>query len=162
MIIAIVSCSLVTFAQQNGNRISVGAGILYERGLDATISMEHETKHHNAWEYFVNGYIKWEKCKICGHVTPESFWKSYRSFGIGTVYKPCVRRGKNNYGSLRIGASANTDTDHFLGGVHLGYEHSYVLRKGWQLYWQAKTDLMIDGKDLFRTGIVIGFKIPTN
>ena len=42
-----------------------------------------------------------------------------------------------------------------------GYEHSYALRKGWELFWQAKCDLMIKGKDLFRTGIVIGVKIPS-
>ena len=48
-----------------------------------------------------------------------------------------------------------------LGGIHVGYEHSYALRKGWKLFWQAKCDLMIKGEDLFRTGIVIGVKIPT-
>ena len=46
--------------------------------------------------------------------------------------------------------------------VHAGYEHNYSLRKGWQIYWQVKTDLCINGKDLFRTGIVLGFKIPTS
>jgi len=28
------------------------------------------------------------------------------------------------------------------------------------LYWQVKSDLMIKGRDLFRTGVVLGFKIP--
>lgn len=51
--------------------------------------------------------------------------------------------------------------DKVLGGIHVGYEHSYALRKGWKLFWQAKCDLMIKGEDLFRTGIVIGVKIPT-
>ena len=37
----------------------------------------------------------------------------------------------------------------------------YALRGGWKLFWQVKSDLMIKGKDLFRTGVVIGVKIPT-
>ena len=55
-------------AQQNSDRISLGFGCLYERGLDVTLSYEHETKYHNAWEYFANGYIKWDECASCGHL----------------------------------------------------------------------------------------------
>lgn len=147
-------------AQTNSDRLSLGFGALYERGLDVTLSYEHETRYHNAWEYFANAYIKWDDCPSCGHVCPESFWNNYRSYGFGIAYKPCVSRGRNHYGNFRIGASAGSDTHRFLGGVHLGYEHNYVLRCGWRLYWQAKTDVMIKGEDLFRTGIVLGVKLP--
>ena len=134
--------SVSSFAQSHNDRISVGVGALYQRGLDATISWEHETRYHNAWEYFVNGYIKWDECASCRHVCPESFW--------------------NNYGNLRIGASAGSDTDKFVGGLHVGYEHNFALRHGWGLFVQAKCDLTLPKReDLFRTGIVIGFKIPT-
>ena len=158
----VAATAAVSFAQSHSDRISFGMGALYERGLDATLSWEHETKYHNAWEYFVNGYLKWEDCASCGHVCPESFWHSYNTWGLGIAYKPCVVRGRNHYGNLRIGASGGSNTHDFLAGIHVGYEHSYALRHGWQLYWQAKCDLMVpDRKDLFRTGIVIGFKIPT-
>ena len=50
--------SVSSFAQSHSDRISVGAGALYQRGLDATISWEHETRYHNAWESFINGIIK--------------------------------------------------------------------------------------------------------
>ena len=87
-------------------------------------------------------------------------WDYFMS--VGVAYKPCVWRGRNNYGNLRIGASAGSNTDKFLGGIHVGYEHNYALRRGWVLYWQAKCDLMLpDRKDLFRTGVTLGFKIPT-
>ena len=60
-IIAILgSISLSSFAQSHSDRITFGMGLLYERGLDATLAWEHETKYHNAWEYFVNGYLKWD------------------------------------------------------------------------------------------------------
>ena len=65
---------------------------------------EHETKNHNAWEYFANGYVKWAKDESAGHVTKESFWNNYRTWGLGVAYKPCVVRSRNKYGSLRIGA----------------------------------------------------------
>ena len=151
------------YAQNNSNRINFGVGALYERGFDATLLVEHETKNHNAWEYFANYYIKYDKDKDkeAGHITMDSFWKNYRTWGLGVAYKPCVYRAKNAYGSLRFGGSMGSDTDELVGWVNVGYEQNYVLRRGWQLYWQVKSDLCINGKDLFRTGVVIGFKIPT-
>ena len=125
-----------------------------------TLSYEHETRYHNAWEYFANGYIKWDECASCGHVCPESFWNNYRSYGFGIAYKPCLARGRNHHGNMRIGASGGSDTHDFMGGIHLGYEHNYTLRHGWKLFWQVKTDVMIKGEDLFRTGIVMGVKLP--
>ena len=41
--------SVSSFAQSHSDRISVGVGALYQRGLDATISWEHETRYHHAW-----------------------------------------------------------------------------------------------------------------
>lgn len=67
-------------AQDGSNRISLSTGVLYERGLDLTLSYEHETKYHNAWEYFGNVYLKWDECASCGHVCPDSFWKNYRTY----------------------------------------------------------------------------------
>ena len=70
-------------AQSHGNRLSLGVGALYERGFDVTLAVEHETKNHNAWEYFANGYIKWAKDESAGHVTKEAFWNNYRTWGLG-------------------------------------------------------------------------------
>lgn len=47
-----------------------------------------------------------------------------------------------------------------LAGIHVGYEHNYVLRSGCTLFWQVKSDMMIKGADLLRTGIVLGVKLP--
>lgn len=147
-----------SYAQDGSNRISLGTGVLYERGLDLTLSYEHETKYHNAWEYFGNVYLKWDECASCGHVCPDSFWKNYRTYDFGIAYKPCVVRGRNNHGNVRIGASVGSDTDKVIGGIHVGYEHSYALRAGWQIFWQVKTDIMIKGLDTFRTGAALGIK----
>lgn len=151
---------LITHAQSHSNRVSFGIGALYERGFDATLSLEHETENHNAWEYFLNGYLKYDKDNGVGHITHDSFWNSYNTWGLGIAYKPCVYRGKNNYGSLRIGGSAGSDRHDAVGWVNFGYEHDYALKAGWHLFWQMKTDIAINGRDLFRTGVVVGFKIP--
>ena len=132
-LVAIVAFAITGKAQSNSDRLSLGVGCLYQNGLDLTLSYEHEGKYHHAWEFFANGYIKWAECASCKHICPESFWKNYRSYGFGVAYKPCVVRGRN-----------------------------YVLRGGWQLFCQVKTDLMIKGEDLFRTGIVLGVKLPLN
>ena len=161
-LIAAITMTASAFAQANSDRISIGMGVLYEKSLDATIAWEHETKYHNAWEFFVNGNFKWDECQSCGHICPESFWKNYRTWGVGVAYKPCVVRGRNHYSNLRIGASVGSNTEKFLGGFHVGYEHNFALRKGWVLFVQAKCDLLIPNReDLFREGITVGFKIPT-
>lgn len=160
LVIACLCMAVSAQAQRNTGRLSVGVGLLYHNGMDLTFSYEHEMNYHNAWEFFANGYLQWEDCEKCKHVCPETFWRNYRSYSFGAAYKPCVARGRNHYGNLRIGASAGSDTKKFLGGIHLGYEHSYVLRSGWTFFWQAKGDIMIKGADLLRAGIVLGVKLP--
>ena len=59
---AAVVCAISVSAQRNATRISACTGVLYERGWDATVSVEHEGRGHNALEFFANGYLKWEEC----------------------------------------------------------------------------------------------------
>ena len=147
-------------AEDRSTRVSLNTGLLYERGWDATVSVERETRYHNVWEYFANAYLKWEDCPSCQHVCPESFWHSYNTWNIGFAYKPMVCRSRNTTGHMRFGASIGSDTDHVIGGIHIGYEHDYTLRNGIVLFWQCKSDLMPGGKDLFRTGASLGIKFP--
>lgn len=160
LILACVCFATGANAQRNSGRLSIGAGLLYENGLEVTLAYEHEKNYRHAWEFFASGYLKWTECASCGHICPESFWHNYRTYGFGAAYKPCVARGRNHFGNLRVGASMGSDTHKFIAGIHLGYEHTYVLRSGWMLYWQVKSDAMIRGRDLFRTGIVLGVKLP--
>lgn len=147
-------------AQSNDNHLQLGFGALYERGFDVTLSYEHETTYHNAWEYFANGYIKYDEDPEAGHITRDSFWHNYRSWLLGIAYKPCVARGRNHHGNLRIGIMGGSDTDKLIGGVTIGYQHSYALYRGWEFFFQVKSDIVLRGEDLFRTGIVLGVKAP--
>lgn len=150
------------YAQNGYGHIQAGVGMLYERGYDLTLAYEHEGRHHNAWEYFVNGYIKWDVCPSCGHICPESFWHNYRTWSVGSAWKPCVIRTRNTCGRLRLGASAGSDTHQFVGIFHAGYEHDYTLHGGVRLFWQVGTELTLNAEDLLRTGAVIGIKLPVN
>lgn len=138
--------------------VSVGAS--YERGLDATISIERELKYHNAVEFFLTGYLQWDDDPLAGHVTQHSFWHSYNTWSVGFASKPCVSRGRNHHGNLRLGVSGGSDLEKFIGVLHVGYEHSYALRGGWELFFQLKEDVAICAKDLWRTGVAIGVKVP--
>lgn len=75
-------------AQRNSGRLSLGAGLLYKNGAEMTLAYEHEMNYRHIWEFFANGYLQWSDCRICGHICPESFWKNYRTWGIGAAYKP--------------------------------------------------------------------------
>lgn len=43
----LMAVAIVAHAQSNSNRINFGVGALYERGFDATLSVEHETKRRS-------------------------------------------------------------------------------------------------------------------
>ena len=92
----------------NQNRLMLGCGALYERGFDATVAYEHETKYHHALEYFATGYLKYRDDPAAGHVTEKSFWDSYNTWHVGIAYKPCVSRGRNHHGNARLGVSGAT------------------------------------------------------
>ena len=155
-------CSVLPVRAQGSNqdRLMLSVGALYERGFDATVAWEHETKYHHAWEYFATGYLKYCDDPDAGHVTTKSFWDSYNTWHVGIAYKPCVSRGRNHHGNARLGVSGGSDRHRFVGGIHVGYEHSYALRYGWQLFFQVKEDVVIRGEDLFRTGLAVGVKVP--
>ena len=155
-------CSVLPVRAQGSNqdRLMLSVGALYERGFDATVAWEHETKYHHAWEYFATGYLKYCDDPDAGHVTTKSFWDSYNTWHVGIAYKPCVSRGRNHRGNARLGVSGGSDRHRFVGGIHVGYEHSYALKQGWQLFFQVKEDVIIKGDDLFRTGVAVGVKVP--
>lgn len=163
MILALTMiASCMVSKAQDSRSMNLSAGLLYPNTVDATLSYEVETKYHNAWEFFVNGAAKWKDCPSCHHVCAESFWKDHPTWGVGAAYKPCVYRWRNSFGRVRVGASLGSNTDKFLGGIHLGYEQDYSLRRGWRIFWQVKGDCLIKNDDLFRVGAAVGVAIPCN
>lgn len=148
-------------AQTNNDHLLFSIGAVYERGLDATLAYEHSGRYHHAWEYFAGYHIKYEDDPVAGYMTQKSFWHSYNSWHVGLFYKPCVSRGRNHHGNLRIGASGGSDLTDFVGGIHVGYEHTFALKGGWELFFQVKEDAVLPkSSDVYRTGVMFGFKVP--
>lgn len=68
VLVAVITFAMNGKAQSNIDRLSFGFGCLYQNGLDLTLSYEHEGKYHHMWEFFANGYLKWDEC---------ASWRSY-------------------------------------------------------------------------------------
>ena len=60
VIFALFSATAMS-AQSHGNHLMLGVGGSYPQGVEATLSYEHETDYHNAWEYFGTMYLKYKK-----------------------------------------------------------------------------------------------------
>lgn len=56
--VAILTMVSTAVARDTDGRIQIGASLLYENGLELTLGYEKETRHHNAWEFFGNVYLK--------------------------------------------------------------------------------------------------------
>ena len=80
-----VLLSINVSAQRNSGRLLLGTGLLYKNGMEATLAYEHEVNYRHTWEFFANGYLQWTDCETCRHVCPESFWRNYRTWGIGVA-----------------------------------------------------------------------------
>ncbi len=153
MIAVVLLSTMLARAQDNSNRIGVGVGAFYRPAASATLFWEHETRYHNAWEFFATGSLKLDDIEDLG--------TNYRCWGVGAAWKPCVFRARNRYGSARIGVSLGAAPTDFLAGIHAGWQHSYALRRGWQFYWNAGVDVMPPRRDdLSRFGAGVGIKMP--
>ena len=91
----------------------------------------------------------------------QQFGDVARRWGLGAAYKPCVYRARNRYGSARFGASFGASPSDFQAALLAGWQQSYVLRGGWQFYWQAGASVTLPKwNGLFHAGAGIGIKIP--
>ncbi len=153
MIAVVLLSTVLARAQDNSNRIGVGVGAFYRPAASASLFWEHETRYHNAWEFFAAGSLKLDNI--------EDLEANYRCWGVVAAWQPCGFRARHRYGSARIGVSLGAAPTDFLAGIHAGWQHSYALRRGWQFYWNAGVDVMLPRRDdLFRFGAGVGIKMP--
>ena len=155
LIMAMAACMTPTLAQNNWDRIGIGAGGGYSPRAEAVLFWEHETSYHNAWEVFLAGSLSLENMH-------GNLWEDNgKTWGAGAAWKPCVVRSRNNYGALRLAALLGAAPKEFSAGLYAGYQHSWVLRGGWQLYWQSGVTLTLPRRgDLFGISTGVGVKMP--
>ena len=141
-------------AQNNSDRIGIGFGGGYAPKAETVLFWEHETSYHNAWEAFLYGSMALDGIE-------GDLWNNGKAWGAGAAWKPCVVRSRNNYGSVRLAAMLGAAPRDFSAGLTAGYQHSYVLRGGWQLYWQGGVTLTLPRRgDLFCVSTGVGVKMP--
>ena len=63
LIVALTACLAPALAQNNWDRIGIGAGVGYSPNADAVLFWEHETSYHNAWEVFLAGSLALDNLK---------------------------------------------------------------------------------------------------
>ena len=148
LIAAVLCMGVAARAQENSHRVGLGAGMSYHFAGDAILFWEYETRYHNAWEVFAEGQM----------MVPENVAKRW---GIGAAHKPCIYRAKNRYGSARFGVSFGASPSDFQAALLAGWQQSYVLRGGWQFYWQAGASVTLPKwNGLFHAGAGVGIKMP--
>ena len=102
----------------------------------------------------------WDRIGILDNLK-GSLWDNGKAWGAGAAWKPCVVRSRNNYGSLRLAAMLGAAPREFSASLITGYQHSWVLRGGWQLYWQGGVALTLPKRgDLFSVSTGVGVKMP--
>ncbi len=155
LILTVAACMTPALAQNNWDRIGIGAGGGYSPRAEAVLFWEHETSYHNAWEVFLAGSLSLSNLD-------GNLWSGHgKAWGCGAAWKPCVVRSRNNYGSLRLAAMLGAAPKEFSAGLTAGYQHSWVLRGGWQFYWQGGVTLTLPKRgDLFGVSTGVGVKMP--
>ena len=151
LITATAVLAITTKAQDNSDRIGIGAGVAYPLSGNATLFWEHETRYHNAWEIYATGSLDSFR-----HVTCEDL-----SWGVGAAWKQCLFNARNRYGSMRLGASLGAAPKDFQAVLHAGWQHTKALRNGRQFYWQVRVGGSLPKRDrLSHIGATVGVKLP--
>lgn len=155
-ILAILAVVLGFFTQASAGereRLSVNAGFLFPKTLNATVGYEAEMKNGSAIEIFGELGDQWQS-PVC-----HRFWKGYFWDG-GAVYKYQLRRYKN--GNFRIfgGAQFGAVQTKFFLGIRAGFEYNYIFANNWEFsIQQLNTVNFLHGRT-FRNGLMVGVKIP--
>lgn len=138
----------------------IHTGVLYPRIYNITLSYEKETSYHNAWEAYIDYATQWDKCRTCGRVCMDSFWKEHYSYAFGAAYKPVIGRGKNSVTRMRFGADLGSCNREFALGVEIGFEYVVTTRSNIQFVFQQKNEVTFWGKPTFKNGALIGIRFP--
>lgn len=157
----IILFALKSFAGDKDKHFTIAGGWQFKNTINALISLEFETKYHNAWEIYVDLSNAYTKCPEHNRIDSKSFW-DYKTFGIGAAYKPTFWRGKNSTLRWRAGADLGANRGGFQASVEIGIEYNYCFRNGMQFFMLQKNDFVFWTRDHFRNGLLIGLKIPLN
>lgn len=161
-IIILLIAAVITPAKAGDGDKHVGfqAGLMYPGVLNGVLSVDFETRYHNAFEFYIDAFTEWKDCQDCGKVCKESFWKSNYALGVGAAYKPVVHRSRNSVGRFRIGADIGTSSREFALGIEAGYEYVWTFKNNVQFVLQQKNELTFWGRPTWKIGGMVGIRLP--
>lgn len=161
-IIILLIAAVITPAKAGDGDKHVGfqAGLMYPGVLNGVLSVDFETRYHNAFEFYIDAFTEWKDCQDCGKVCKESFWKSNYALGVGAAYKPVVHRSRNSVGRFRIGADIGTCSREFALGIEAGYEYVWTFKSNVQFVLQQKNELTFWGRPTWKIGGMVGIRLP--
>ena len=141
MIILLIAAVITPAKAGDGDKhVGLQAGLMYPGVLNGVLSVDFETRYHNAFEFYIDAFTEWKDCRDCGKVCKESFWKSNYALGVGAAYKPVVHRSRNSVGRFRIGADIGTCSREFALGIEAGYEYVWTFKNNVQFVLQQKNE----------------------
>lgn len=152
-----LSILLISFVFANAGdgdqHITVNVGILAPYTLDATIGYEHPLNTHSSIEVYGEVGNHW-RTPVC-----HNFWKGWFWDG-GAIYKHRLAKFKNGSFKALGGLQTGLVVKKYFFGIELGFEYEYVFRNNWALSIRQKNTVNFLHGDTFRTGGLIGIKIP--
>lgn len=158
----VINFALITFickAGEGDTYISLSGGWLHYNAISAELTFEKSLAYHNAWEVGLDYYNQ-----MFSHHR-DSVGKRIDRYSIlfEAAYKHNLVRYKNANLRFRLvaGVGAN-DREKFTCSISPGFEYVYTTQGNIQLFIQEKTQFSFwsSNKSWFRTGIMIGMKIP--
>ena len=163
LIMLFLTMAVIPAKAGDGDRhVGFQAGVMYPNVLNGVLSVDFETRYHNAFEVYIDAFTQWEDCTDCGKVCRQSFWKSNYGLGVGAAYKPVVHRARNSFGRFRMGADIGTCSRAFSLGIELGYEYVWTFRNNVQFVLQQKNEVTFWGRPTWKFGGMVGFRLPLN
>lgn len=153
LMMALLISIFVNASAGENDRISVNAGFLFPKTLNATVGYEKELKSGHAIEVFGELGDQWQS-PVC-----HMFWKGY-FWGGGAQYKYQLKRFKN--GNFRIfgGGQVGAVEKKIFIGIRAGFEYNYVFANNWEFTIQELNTVNFLHGRTFRNGFMVGVKIP--
>ncbi len=165
IIILFLAVSLPVAAQKGYKHINLAYGYTTEEVQQFSIALEFNKANFDSWELYFEGQRDLHRMiesptDTTSSEMPLFIRKVEELFQFGAIYEPLMAKGKNLLFSLRIGAGAGTDRQHFIASAAGGFELNYTFPGLLCLFVQQTNHYIINVEKRFRHGLTIGIKIP--
>lgn len=170
--ISIFLFSLKVSAGEGDLRLNYNTGVLFNSLntnsliVNNILGIEYEIKNQACWEFYLTHAVPY-------HDSPKGLKPVYsnKSLGVGLAYKPVILRNmflttKNTLMRFRFAFDMGSEEKHSnssfycaLGGA---FEINRTFKNGMQISLMQKNEFVLWSDDFFRTGLLIGLKIPLN